>query len=118
MTSGGMFISGSVAVGGRSTRRASATNLGVVFERLGRHLEAIDHHYQALSLFRELGDRWGQAETLRDLGDALIGLGRHQQACEAWQETLELCKALQIPEPGDVRARLAELPTSQAATER
>jgi tetratricopeptide (TPR) repeat protein len=92
------------------------TNLGVVFERLGRHLEAIDHHHQALSLFRELGDRWGQAETLRDLGDALVGLGRHQQAREAWQETLELCKALQIPEPGDVRARLTELPTSQPAT--
>jgi tetratricopeptide (TPR) repeat protein len=79
-------------------------------------LEAIDHHHQALSLFRELGDRWGQAETLQELGDALLGLGRHQQAREAWQEALELCEALQIPEPGDVRARLTELPTSQPGT--
>jgi DNA-binding SARP family transcriptional activator/Tfp pilus assembly protein PilF len=92
------------------------TNLGVVFERLGRHLEAIDHHHQALNLFRELGDRWGQAETLQDLGAALLGLGRHQQAREAWQEALELCKVLKIPEPGDVRARLTELPTSQPGT--
>jgi hypothetical protein len=30
-------------------------------------LEAIDHHHQALSLFRELGDRWGQAKTCRIL---------------------------------------------------
>jgi hypothetical protein len=48
---------------------------------------------------------------MRSSGSAATS--RHVQA---WQEALELRKALQIPEPGDVRARLTELPTSQPGT--
>ena len=89
---------------------ASLNNLGIVYTWLRRYPEAVDHHQQALTLFRELGDRVGQAEVLRDLGDALRGLGRQQQAREAWQEALELCEALEIPEADEVRDRLARLP--------
>src|SRR6266508_816014 len=89
---------------------ASLNNLGIVYTWLRRYPEAVDHHQQALTLFRELGDRVGQAEMLRDLGDALRGLGRQQQAREAWQEALELCEALEIPEADEVRDRLARLP--------
>jgi len=52
--------------------------------------------------------------VLRDLGDALLGLGRQQQAREAWQEALELCEALQIPMADEVRDRIARLPAVAA----
>jgi hypothetical protein len=45
--------------------------LGGVYERLGRHAEAIASQQDSLTLFRDLGDRWGEAASLRDLGDAL-----------------------------------------------
>jgi len=92
-------------------------NLGVVYKRLRRYPEALDHQQQALALYRKLGDRRGQAEALRDLGDALRALGRHQQAREAWQEALGLCEALQIPEADEVRTRLAALPAETAAAD-
>ena len=77
---------------------------------MGRYPAGLDHLQQALTLFRELGDRHGQVEALRDLGDALRGTGRHEQAREAWQEALALGEALQIPEADEVRSRLAALP--------
>jgi hypothetical protein len=47
-------------------------DLGLVYARLGRHQQAADHQQQALGLFREMGDRSGEAETLNSLGEALL----------------------------------------------
>jgi hypothetical protein len=58
---------------------------------------AIDHYQHALTLHCELGDRHGQAEGLRDLGDALLRVGHRERTRQVWQEALELCEALPIP---------------------
>lgn len=61
-------------------------------------------------LVAKLHHRHYQAEVLRDLGDALLKVGRGQQARESWQEALVICEALRIPETVEVRQRLARPP--------
>src|SRR5256885_12695786 len=55
------------------------TTLFRSYERLGRYEEAIACLQDSLSIFRELGDRHGEAEALRDLGDALRATGRNSE---------------------------------------
>jgi tetratricopeptide (TPR) repeat protein len=42
--------------------------------------QAIDCFKQALALFRELGDRTGEAEALNGVGEIMLGAGRPQEA--------------------------------------
>ena len=48
--------------------------------RQGRYEQAASHHQEALTLFRELGDRAGEAEALNGLGDALLASGQPEDA--------------------------------------
>jgi tetratricopeptide (TPR) repeat protein len=43
-------------------------NLGNVAESLGNYAEALEYHEQTLALFRDLGDRQGEANALGNLG--------------------------------------------------
>jgi len=52
------------------------SNLGVIHGRLGRYRQAADYHQQALTLFREIGDRGGEAAALNGLGETLLADGR------------------------------------------
>jgi tetratricopeptide (TPR) repeat protein len=85
---------------------ASLSHLGAVYRLLGRYEEAITSLQASLKLCRELSDQHGQAEALRDLGDALHAVDRDDQARLAWQDALAICEALQIPETDEIRARL------------
>jgi hypothetical protein len=76
--------------------------------------EAITCQQDALPIFRQLGDRHGEAEALRDLGDALRAVGHDREAGTAWREALAICGALKIPEAGEIRDRLATLPPEVA----
>jgi hypothetical protein len=58
-----------------------------------------------------VGNRLDEAETLRDLGDALRAVGRDLEAAAAWREALAICEELQIPEANEIRDRLATLPS-------
>jgi tetratricopeptide (TPR) repeat protein len=81
-------------------------NLGIVYAGVGRHGEAVDCQQRSLAICREIGDRRGMALALRDLGDACRAVGQDRRSQHAWREGLEIAEALQIPEAGEIRARL------------
>jgi len=95
---------------GHRGRAHSLHDLGVVYRSMGRHDEAIAALRESLGIFRELDNRRGQAMVLRDLGDVLQEVGRPRQSREAWLEGLAAGEALQIPEAGEIRSRLAVSP--------
>ena len=96
-------------MGDRLGEATGLASLGVVYFHQGRHDEAIACQEESLTIFREIGYRPGEAEALRDLGDALQAVGRGQQAGAAWQDALVICETLQIPEADELRDRLATL---------
>jgi tetratricopeptide (TPR) repeat protein len=46
----------------------------------GRYRRAIDRHEQALALYQRIGDQFGQARSLNNLGAVELYLGRYRQA--------------------------------------
>lgn len=66
--------------GDRFVEAHALTDLGCAEERLGRYQQAADHHNQALAMFRQAGDRNGEAEALNGLGEALLGAALPGQA--------------------------------------
>jgi tetratricopeptide (TPR) repeat protein/transcriptional regulator with XRE-family HTH domain len=84
----------------------SLNTLGVIQWRMGRSAAATSCQRRSLHIFRELGDRRGEAVALRDLGDALCAAGDHGRAAAAWEEALAIGEALRIAEVDEIRARL------------
>jgi tetratricopeptide (TPR) repeat protein len=61
---------------------------------VGRYRQAIDHHEQALTIFREIGDRGGEAEALNSLGEALLADGQRDQAHTRHRSALSLAEQI------------------------
>jgi predicted negative regulator of RcsB-dependent stress response len=70
---------------------------------------AADSYERALSTFRTVGDRWGEAETLNYLGDVRHAVGELLQAREDWQQALAILDDQQHPHAVRVRAKLASM---------
>jgi tetratricopeptide (TPR) repeat protein len=100
-------------LGDRDGQAASLTELGVVFRRQGRPDRALAGQQQSLAIRRELGDRRGQAESLRELGETLRELGRHEAARAHWREALGILEQLGTTHADQIRALLAEEPSSR-----
>jgi tetratricopeptide (TPR) repeat protein len=101
-------------VGNRRGEAHAWDSLGYAEHQLGHH----HHHHDAagcysaaLRLFRDLGDRVNEAETLTNLGDTRHADGDQQQAQDAWQQALDILDDLHHPDAGHVRAKLADTPT-------
>jgi tetratricopeptide (TPR) repeat protein len=78
-------------------RQATAnalSSLGEVFSEMGRFNRATAHFEQALGLFRDLGDRGGEAWTLFDLGFACQEQGRFHVALAHLEQGLALFRGL------------------------
>ena len=56
--------------------------------REGQYERAVDWYQQALAVFREIGDRTGEASALPDLGLAYQRLGRYEEAVGCYQQAL------------------------------
>ncbi|MGI5507318.1 BTAD domain-containing putative transcriptional regulator [Lentzea sp. CA-135723] len=56
----------------------------------GDHETAITHYEHALELFQEEGDDYSSANTLINLGDPHLALGRRDQAADVWRRALVL----------------------------
>ncbi len=65
--------------------------------RLGRHGDADEPVRQALRTCRERGDRWGEAMTLRTLGELRLAEGRTAEAASALGAALRLWQVLDLP---------------------
>jgi hypothetical protein len=63
-------------------------------------------------LFRDLGDRYGEADTLTHLAETHHATGNPQAACGAWQQALTILDDLDHPNAEQVRAKLAGLDTA------
>jgi tetratricopeptide (TPR) repeat protein len=55
---------------------------------------AIEYHQQALTLYRQIGDRHGEAASLGNLGLAYAAMAQHAQAAEVYQQSLEIFRDL------------------------
>ncbi|WP_375453051.1 NB-ARC domain-containing protein, partial [uncultured Nostoc sp.] len=55
-------------------------NLGFAHSSLGEYQQARNYYEQALAIYREIGDRQGEAIVLKALGFAHSSLGEYQQA--------------------------------------
>ena len=83
------------AHGGYPRGLAAALNsLGWVHALLGNAQQALAYSQQALALFQDLGDRWGEAAALDTIGYAHHHLGRHQQAAGYFEQALAIDREL------------------------
>ncbi len=69
---------------------ASLTSLGNVSDSLGEYQKAIEFHQQSLAIFREIGDRGGEAKSYNNLGIVYRSLGEYQKAIEFCQQSLAI----------------------------
>ena len=56
---------------------------------MGRQADAIDYQQQALACFREIGDGYGMALTLTNLGEAFCAASQIDEGMAAHGEALE-----------------------------
>lgn len=90
----------------RRTEGWALHGLGYGYRGLHRFDESIECYQQALTVFREIGDWWGQGEALYNLGKALADVGRPEMARQYWTEALAVFRELNDPREAEVRARL------------
>ena len=83
--------------------------LGVVWQRLGDHAQALTCFLNAVTLDREMGNRFDLAMVLLHLGDSCASTGDADGAREAWEESVAILQGLHHPAAGAVRGRLAGL---------
>lgn len=69
-------------------------NLGILFERQGRHEEALRHTRQALDRFRLTGNQLMQARSCNAIGWLSAKLGRYQDALDWCQPALVALQGL------------------------
>jgi tetratricopeptide (TPR) repeat protein len=83
-------------------------SLGYAEHHMGNLGEAAACYQRALSLHREAGDRFTEAEALAHLGETWQAVGKPTQATDAWQQAVAIFDDLQNSEAADkVRALLA-----------
>lgn len=104
----------------RAGEAGTLDSLGFIALRAGLHAEAVAHHSLALALRRELGDRYHEAGTQAGLAEACAACGRYEDACQAWQQVLALCRvqhrttdAVRIQRRLDTLRRAAQFAQSQ-----
>ncbi|MBK8074412.1 MAG: tetratricopeptide repeat protein [Kineosporiaceae bacterium] len=71
-------------------RAANHTHLGLCYAALGQVATAIGHYQQALAIFREIGDRLGEAAALNNLGLCFADLGQVAAAIDHYQQALTI----------------------------
>jgi tetratricopeptide (TPR) repeat protein len=82
---------------------------GNVHQKLGNIPDAIAYYERALLLRREIGDRFGEAETSHQLGRALREADQPAAARRAFAEALAIFDNLADPAADTVRQQLDEL---------
>ncbi|MBD2329815.1 tetratricopeptide repeat protein [Alkalinema sp. FACHB-956] len=64
--------------------------LGNFLGHQSRYFEVIEAHQTALDIAQEIGERQGEASSLKGLGNAYFSLGGYQQAIDFYQQALEI----------------------------
>ncbi|MET7475990.1 BTAD domain-containing putative transcriptional regulator [Streptomyces sp. NPDC005648] len=99
-------------VGLEGTRYGEAgtwDSLGIARHRLGEHERAVACFQCALRLYREVGDTFGEAGTLRHLGDTYLATGDPGAARTVWERALQLLAPADPTAAEELRTRLLAL---------
>jgi tetratricopeptide (TPR) repeat protein len=86
--------------------------LGVVLQRLGSHAEAVPCFLRAVSLDREMGNRFDLAMVLAHLGETYLATGDVLGARQAWDESVAILEVLHHPSSALVRGKLVAVTES------
>jgi tetratricopeptide (TPR) repeat protein len=97
------------AIGYTPGEAATWDTLGVVLQRLGSHAEAVPCFLRAVSLDREMGNRYDLAMVLSHLGETYVSTGDLRGARESWDESLLILRTLHHPAASMVKGRLTAL---------
>jgi tetratricopeptide (TPR) repeat protein len=57
---------------------------------LGKYSRAIEYYQQSLQIQRDMGNRYGEASSLNNLGDIYGSLGEYSRAIEYYQQSLQI----------------------------
>lgn len=88
-------------------RRSAEDSLGYAEHALGNFTGAVACYQRAIGIFRELGDRYHEANTLGHLGDTHHAAGELPRAQQAWQQAIATLEGLSHPDTEKLRAKLA-----------
>lgn len=89
--------------------------LGVVLQRLGAHDEAAPCFLRAVTLDREMGNRYDLAMALAHLGETYVSVGDRSGAREAWDESVAILRALHHPAASRIGGQLTALSSGRLA---
>jgi len=109
----------------RQLRADLEHELGLALYYNDRYAEARPHHERAQSLYREIKDRLGEANTILALGDVHRMLDEYPQARGRYEEALPIYREIKdrlgeahtIKALGDVHMALAEYPQARGRYE-
>jgi tetratricopeptide (TPR) repeat protein len=97
-------------LGDRVGLAATWDTLGRAHLELADHSQAADCYREAVLLYRELGDRYNEADALVHLGDTRCAADDPADAWGNWQQALDILTGLDHPDAERIRAKLATLP--------
>ncbi len=69
-------------------------SLGILYEQIAIYDRSIDCNRRALELAREIGDRRGEGNHLRNLGNAYGDLGQVEKAIEYYEDALVIVREI------------------------
>lgn len=94
----------------RQGEGAAWNNLGLALVSVRRFEEAITAYQRDIAICAELEDRYGQAQTLENLGRAHVRIDNPGQARRVWADAVELFTAVEaLYDVARVQQRLADL---------
>ncbi|WP_333068008.1 MULTISPECIES: tetratricopeptide repeat protein [unclassified Microcoleus] len=69
-------------------------NIGLAYNNISQPQEALKYFNQALPMWREVGDRRGEATTLNNIGAAYDSLSQSQEALKYYNQALPMWREL------------------------
>ncbi|MEV0731279.1 tetratricopeptide repeat protein [Polymorphospora sp. NPDC050346] len=92
--------------GERHGEASTWDTLGCTYARLGDHRRADQCYAHALALFREIGDRFFEAEVLVHRADDRWAAGDHGAARADWVSSMRILEGLRHPQAAVLRQRI------------
>jgi tetratricopeptide (TPR) repeat protein len=96
-------------------RATTLNNIGGVYDALGEKQQALAYYEQALPLFRQVGDRWGESITQYNVAMVYQSLGRLDEAEAQLIAVVALDEAIGHPDLESDRAALEKVRAARRA---
>ena len=81
-------------IGDKSGEGVAYRNLGVCYQSLGQHEDAISHLQQGLGIAKEIGDMSGEGAAYHNLGVCYKSLGQYNNAISRSKDGLRIAKEI------------------------